>query len=159
MDNFPTPRHIIRRGNYPYLYKITEDYLHQTDWKLEQPFLSRWLEISCDGWIRVKANESGYAWDGCTPKFSLFNIAIVGIPDGHVDYRTMQPYTYHASLVHDALYQYLDSVPIPKREIDNLFLKMLGDFKLRHLYHWGVSMFGGLGVKQHGLVDKPNEEP
>ncbi|WP_260261444.1 hypothetical protein [Vibrio intestinalis] len=159
MDNFPPPRHIIRRGNYPYLHKITQDYFYQTHWKLRQPFVSRWLEISCDGMVRVKANQSGYAWDGCTPKYSLLNLAIVGIPDGHIDYRTMKPYTYYASLVHDTLYQYLDSVPVSKQEIDKLFLQMLGDFKLRHLYYWCVRTFGGLGVKQQGLVAEINKEP
>lgn len=101
--------------------------------------------------VTVKANESGYAWDGCTPKWSLLNLVIVGVPDGHVDHRTMKPFTYHASLVHDALYQYLDSVPVPKAEIDRLFLKMLGDFKLRRLYYLAVKYFGGRGVKQKGI--------
>ena len=56
-----------------------------------------------------------------------------------------------ASLVHDALYQYLDSVPVNKRSIDLLFLIMLGDFKLRKLYHLFVKYFGGRGVIQTGL--------
>ena len=151
MNHWPQPREIVRSGNFPYIFKIEQDYTHPTSWSLEEPFESEWLEISVDGLIRIKANDSGYAWDGCTPKFSFFNLWVIGVPDGHVDYRTMQPYTYYASLVHDALYQYLDTVPVPKADVDQLFLEMLGDFKLRKLYYQSVRMFGGRGVVQQGL--------
>ncbi len=151
MDHWPEPRSIIRSGNFPYIFKIEQDYTHQTKWQLDQPFESQWLEISREGLIRVKANETGYAWDGCTPKISILNLWVLGVPDGHVDYRTMQPYTYFASLVHDALYQYLDTVPVPKSDIDKLFLEMLGDFKLRKIYYLCVRVFGGWGVQQKGL--------
>ena len=147
MDNYPEPREIARQGNFPYRFKITEDFTYSdTGWVLERQFESKWLEIGDGGQITVKANESGYAWDGCTPKWSLLNLVIIGTPDGHIDYRTMQPFTYYASLVHDALYQYLDTVPISKEKIDLLFLKMLGDFKLRHIYYWVVKHFGGKSV-------------
>ena len=39
---------------------------------------TRRLEIRKNGEIKVLA---GYAWDGCTPKFSLWDIC-VGTPDG-----------------------------------------------------------------------------
>ena len=100
--------------------------------------------------MTVKANE-GYSWDGCTPKRSFLNLSIIGVPDGHIDYRTMRPFTYHASLVHDALYQYLDTIPVRKKEVDWLFLIMLGDFKLRWIYYVMVRLFGGRGVKQLGI--------
>jgi len=152
MDYYPEPREIIRKGDFPYKFKIMEDYIYDdTGWIIDKPFISKWLEISEGGQIKVKANESGYAWDGCTPKWSLLNLIIVGIPDGHIDYRTMKPFTYYATLVHDALYQYLNSVPIPKAEIDWLFLKMLGDFKLRSLYYLAVKYFGGRGINQKGI--------
>ena len=152
MEDFPQPREKQRKGNFPYKFKITEDYTYtDTGWKLTTEFRSKWLHISKDGEVTVMANETGYSWDGCTPKWSLLNLVIVGVPDGHVDHRTMEPYTYHASLVHDALYQYLDSVPVRKAEIDRLFLKMLGDFKLRRLYYFVVKLFGGRGVGQKGI--------
>ncbi len=113
--------------------------------------MSEWLEITTSGQITVKANQDGYSWDGCTPKRSVLNLFIVGVPDGHIDYRTMMPYTYYASLVHDALYQYLNSVPVSKDKIDLLFLEMLGDFKLRKLYHFFVKHLGGRGVVQLGI--------
>jgi hypothetical protein len=154
--HFPTPIIKIRKGNRPYIFKETINFSVQTHWTLEQPFVSQWLDISTSGMLTVKANERGYSWDGCTPKFSVLNVLIVGVPDGHVDIRTMKPYTYFASMVHDALYQYLDSVPIAKRDIDLLFLKMLGDFKLRHLYYHAVKWLGGRGVIQHGLPARQN---
>jgi hypothetical protein len=152
MEDIPQPRERQRKGNFPYKFKISEDYTYtDTGWNLATEFRSKWLHISKNGVVTVKANESGYAWDGCTPKWSLLNLVIVGVPDGHVDHRTMKPFTCHASLVHDALYQYLDSVPVPKAEIDRLFLKMLGDFKLRRLYYLAVKYFGGRGVKPKGI--------
>ena len=152
MNTYPAPISKTRRGNYPYKFKIDEDYEYSdTNWTLDQEFDSQWLKISVNGTLTIKSNENGFAWDGCTPKTSLWNLLIIGVPDGHVDYRTMQPYAYHASMVHDALYQYLDSVPVTKKQIDQLFLKMLGDFKPRYLYYFFVRLFGGLGVKQKNI--------
>lgn len=151
MENWPLPRTQVRKGNFPYRFKIRKDYVCESGWQLTRPFHAQWLELSTSGRIRVKANAGGYAWDGCTPKWSLLNLCIIGVPDGHLDYRTMKPYTYHASLVHDALYQYLDSVPVAKQDIDLLFLKMLGDFRLRRAYYFAVRHFGGRGVTQRGL--------
>lgn len=150
MEDWPKPREIVRKGNFPYIFKIEQDFTYQTHWRLETAFSSQWLEISTEGLVKVKANERGYSWDGCTPKLSIFNLWIIGVPDGHINYRTMKPYTYYASLVHDALYQYLDTVPVSKGQIDLLFLEMLGDFKLRKLYYFFVSKFGGKNVVQTG---------
>ena len=150
--DFHQPMEKLRKGNFPYIFRIYEDFKYSdTGWKLAEEFCSKWLHISKAGEVTVKANETGYAWDGCTPKWSFLNLVIVGVPDGHVDHRTTKPYTYYASLVHDVLYQYLDSVPVQKTEIDRLFLKMLGDFKLRKLYYMSVKLFGGRGVKQKGI--------
>jgi hypothetical protein len=158
IKEFPTPISKKRKGNYPYKFKITEDYLYSdTKWKLSQEFNSRWLIISMDGRVTVKANETGYAWDGCTPKKSILNLFMVGVPDGHVDYRTMHPFTYFASMVHDALYQYLDTVPVTKKQIDQLFLQMLGDFKPRYIYYFFVRLFGGRGVKQKNIKLQPSK--
>ncbi|HTR58165.1 MAG TPA: hypothetical protein VMM27_08315 [Casimicrobiaceae bacterium] len=50
----------------------------------------RRLEIHPDGNARVLAN---YAWDGCTPKFSLFDIGF-GTPDGIPNQITRKPKAY-----------------------------------------------------------------
>lgn len=152
MSNYPQPREKHRTGNFPYKFRIEADYTYtETGWTLDEEYESKWLHISENGTVTVKANENGYAWDGCTPKKSFLNLAIIGTPDGHINYRTMKPYTYYASLVHDALYQYLDTIPVTKKNVDLLFLKMLGDFKLRYIYHFFVKCFGAWGVKQKGL--------
>ena len=150
MNGFPQPIERSRNRDFPYKFKITEDYTHQTNWKLTQPFIAKWLEISKDGLITVKANDTGFAWDGCTPKWSVFHLFIIGTPDGHVNYHTMKPYTYHASMVHDALYQYLDTIPITKADVDLLFRDMLGNFFFRDFYHFMVKHFGGRGIVQKG---------
>lgn len=152
MKWYPQPIHRVRKGNYPYKFIIKQDYQYpHTGWTLTESFESQWLDISTSGTITVKANDNGYAWDGCTPKWSFLGLWIAGVPDGHVDYRTGKPYTYYASLVHDALYQYLHSVPVTKKQIDLLFLKMLGDFRLRNLYYFCVKHFGGVGIVQKGI--------
>lgn len=87
--------------------------------------------------------KSGYAWDGCTPKWSVFGLFILGTPDGHVNYRTGLPFCYYPSLVHDCLYQY----GIGSRlEADRLLLKMLRDagFPLARVYYCAVRVFGAL---------------
>lgn len=80
-----------------------------------------------------------YAWDGCTPKISFFWLALFGTPDWWDKRTTLQvvergllqtkpvlwPLAHHASLVHDALYQYLNVAPVSKAEADHLFHRML----------------------------------
>ena len=56
-----------------------------------------------------------YAWNGCSPKVCIFDL-LVGTPDGVVHVRTGRPKTYFASMVHDALYQFLRcNSPITRR--------------------------------------------
>ncbi|MDQ6978158.1 MAG: hypothetical protein Q9M75_08585 [Ghiorsea sp.] len=151
MSSSPAPIERTRNSDFPYKFKLTKDYTQQTSWKLDQPFIAEWLEINKDGLVTVKTNKSGFAWDGCTPKWSIFHLFIIGTPDGHINYRTMKPYTYHASLVHDALYQYLDTIPISKVDVDLLFRDMLGNFFFRGFYHFMVKHFGGKGIVQKGV--------
>ncbi len=103
--------------------------------------------IEKSGRITIKAN---YSWDGCTPKFSLFDLAIIGTPDGISFGREHKPKTYYASLVHDALYQFIpdmeDQSTITRLDADNFFYKILEEheFALRRLYWLAVRLFGGL---------------
>lgn len=103
----------------------------------------RRLEIRRNGEIRVL---SGYAWDGCTPKFSVWDI-VFGIPDGIPNERTKKPKTYYASLFHDALYQFLDAgLPISRKDADQIFLELMtrDHFAPRQLYFLAVRLFGGV---------------
>jgi len=148
----PSDRYKGRPRKFPWIFKITEDYRHQSD-ILGRAFNSEWLRLDEDGLITVKANNNGYAWDGCTPKFNLLDIVVVGVPDGIIDIKTMKPKTYYASLVHDAFYQYLEDVPVTKSEVDRLFFEMLGEFWLRRVYYFMVKHFGARGVKQRGITN------
>ena len=88
----------------------------------------------------------GYAWNGCSPKFCLCDI-LLGTPDGVVDVRTGRPKTYYASLVHDALCQFLpDGLPLSRREVDRCFLALLSEsgFRARWLYYVAIRLFGSL---------------
>lgn len=101
------------------------------------------LVIERDGRITI---TRGYAWDGCTPKFCLFDI-LTGVPDGVVHERTGKPKTYFASLIHDALYQFLpDGLPFTRKDADEFFLRLMAesDFSPRWIYWAAVRLFGGL---------------
>ena len=101
----------------------------------------RRLELRKGGEIRVL---KGYAWDGCTPKFWLLDL-VFGIPNGVVSSSTKKPKTYYASLIHDALYQFLsDGLPLSRGDADRCFLSLMTetDFLLRRPYYWAVRLFG-----------------
>ena len=101
------------------------------------------LIIEQDGTITV---TRGYAWDGCTPKLCIFDI-LIGTPDGVVSIRTGRPKTYYASLVHDALYQFLpDGLPLERRHADGFLLRLMAEseFGPRWLYWAAVRLCGGL---------------
>jgi len=112
-----------------------------------------------------------YAWDGCSPKRWFFWIAIFGTPDWHKKEMTVQTLvecdagkwktmnktvywqlTDHASLIHDALYQYLDSIPLEKTQVDRLFYEMLKEAGMaccvRWLYYFAVKLFGASNLQR-----------
>lgn len=103
----------------------------------------RRLEIHPNGDARILA---GYAWDGCTPKFSLFDI-VFGIPDGIPNQVTKKPKAYYASLMHDVLYQFLDAkLPLSRAQADRIFLEILtrDRFAPRLVYYAAVRALGGV---------------
>lgn len=75
----------------------------ERDWAFQDRTGVTRLILRTNGAITV---TKGYAWDGCTPKLCFFDMQIE-IPDGVVDSRTRKSKTYYASLVNDALYQFL----------------------------------------------------
>jgi len=86
----------------------------------------------------------GYSWNGCSPKFCLFDI-LIGTPDGVVYLGTGRPKAYYASLVHDALYQFLPlTAPLTRADADRVFLRLLtaSKFAPRRLYWLAVRLFG-----------------
>ncbi|MBP6565269.1 MAG: DUF1353 domain-containing protein, partial [Burkholderiales bacterium] len=87
----------------------------------------------------------GYTWNGCSPKVSAFDL-LIGTPEGVVNARTGQRKTYFASLVHDALYQFLaDGLPLTRRQADLVFLQLMREsgFRLAPIYWLFVRALGG----------------
>jgi hypothetical protein len=103
----------------------------------------RWLEVTKTGAITIL---SGYAWDGCSPKLCVLDL-VLGTPDGVVDARTGRPKTYYASLVHDAMYQFLgDGLGLPRADADRFLLRLMSatGFTFRYIYFAAVRLLGGL---------------
>ncbi len=108
------------------------------------------------------------SWDGCSPKLWLYWFALIGTPDwahqiehittlnekGEIipDKKIWQQ-AHHASLVHDALYQYLGLHPITKHEADLLFYEMLLDSGMHaitaKIYHCAVIKGGGREIDKY----------
>jgi len=135
-----------------WLFRLDNDFTWNSGFSLPQDlaFLDkggvRRLELRKDGSITVLKN---YAWDGCTPKFCILDI-LIGTPDGAVDSRTGRPKTYYASLVHDALYQFLDpGLPLSRKQADDCLLRLMNEteFTLRLLYYWVVRALGGIAQR------------
>jgi hypothetical protein len=101
------------------------------------------LIIETTGRITV---TRGYSWNGCSPKVCVFDF-LLGTPDGVVHKNTGRPKTYFASMVHDALYQFLKTdSPIGRKQADDCFLRLMedSDFSPRYLYWAAVRIFGRL---------------
>lgn len=127
-----------------WIFRLEADYSYQTGAAAE--FLeSKWLRIETSGLITVKA---GYAWNGCSPKFSVLDLFVLGTPDGIVNVGTMRPKAYYASLVHDALYQYFSYHSFSRKEADLIFRSILrrDRFLLGPVYYFFVRAFGWLGL-------------
>ena len=101
------------------------------------------LIIEADGRITV---PRGYSWNGCSPKVCVWDL-LIGTPDGVVHARTGRPKTYFASMVHDALYQFLRAnSPLTRRQADRCFLQLMAasEFSPRYVYWVAVRAFGRL---------------
>ena len=130
----------------PY-YQLEDDYLYHTgitgyEYSLSYTGIPGAVTIFRDGRLLI---EKGYRWDGCTPKFSIFDM-VIGTPEGEICPRTGESKTYFASLVHDALYQ-LSEHTFSRNErtkADELFLNLLNrdGFRAAKLYYAVVSIFG-----------------
>jgi hypothetical protein len=120
-------------------YTLDRDYTYQSG-ILGRAFVGvrdgrEWLQITPDGAITVRA---GFEFDGST--FS---------PDGRRDRATGKPRMYYPALVHDALYVFLPHTPFSRREIDDIFLRMMREagFRPAWLYFGMVRALGGVFVK------------
>ena len=140
---------ILSSNAAPWIFRLSRSHSWQSpfrldrDWAFQDKDGHTRLVISGGGLITV---TRGYSWDGCTPKFYFLDL-VFGTPDGVVDKRTGRPKTYYASLIHDALYQFLpDGLPLSRAQADECFLRLMTDsqFALRHVYWLAVRIFGWL---------------
>lgn len=127
--------HIYGRYMSMYKYTITQPFTFQINLSFlkDVVFISEWLVIVNNN-ITILEN---YSWDGCSPKFKINN-KIVGTPD-------FVSYTYKASLLHDALYQYAGRHSLARKQCDDIFLIVmnLNKFKLASFYYRMTRIFGG----------------
>ena len=115
------------------------------------------LKISSQGTVTV---FKGYAWDGNSPKISIFGLFCIGTPDGRkYENKTI---TWRASLIHDALGQFKDDPNMPsifyekqgteksgnegRLGRDGLYFELLKDCKFipRGIYYYVLSHLGPL---------------
>jgi hypothetical protein len=136
-------------NKHPWLFKLTHDYSWDASDFIEPEttFVNPWLSIRNS----VITVSKGYAWEGCSPKLSILDLWVLGIPDGRLHHGL--PITYHASLVHDALTQFRATLPITHQQATAIFDAMLKecDFACRNLYVLAVKLFGPMDFK--GNVD------
>jgi hypothetical protein len=103
------------------------------------------LRIAKNGTITV---TQGYAWDGCSPKFRFLDALYIGTPDGVLSQKTHQPKAYYASLIHDALYQFMGdgNMPYKRKQMDHFFLQLLreSEFWWGNVYYAAVRLVGSV---------------
>jgi hypothetical protein len=130
-----------------WLYRLDRNFTWQSGLKVSEDFVfydgkgKVRLIIETDGRLTV---TRGYAWNGCSPKICFLDL-LLGTPDGAVYRPTGKPKTYFASMVHDALYQFLGTgTPISRAQADRCFLQLMREsqFVLGHVYWFAVRVFG-----------------
>lgn len=130
-----------------WVFRLEKDFSYKTRLRVPQKYVFRDKEgfirliIDKDGTLTV---TKGYAWNGCSPKFMLFDL-IFGTPDGVVHKETGKRKTYYATCLHDALYQFMqDLAPISRAEADRVFLELMKEAKFLYAYvYWFfVRIFG-----------------
>ncbi|HEV8400949.1 MAG TPA: hypothetical protein VGQ18_14045 [Gemmatimonadales bacterium] len=137
------------KDSVTWLYRLERNYSWDSGHQVPHDLVFR----DKDGTVRLLVETSGritvmrgYCWNGCSPKFCVFDI-LIGTPDGVVHARTGRPKAYYASLVHDALYQFLllDEA-LKRRHADGFFLRLMGEssFAPRYIYWVAVRTFGWL---------------
>jgi hypothetical protein len=128
----------IKGKVYKFIHR--ENVWIQTNLKIRETFDSQFLNVDTSGMITIKGDqESGYAW-----KMEFLDL-VIGTPDGRLDYRTEEPITYYASMLHDAIYQFKSEVGISRKEADILFWIIMREagFFWSGLYYSSVRLFGG----------------
>lgn len=139
----------MRKNSAKWIYELQQNFAWHSNLPVAEDLFFKdskgkvRLIIETDGKITVLR---GYRWNGCSPKIYAFDL-ILGTPDGVTHSESGHPKTYEASLIHDALYQFLKTdAPYNRREADFCFLQIMAsrDFALRYCYWAAVRIFGWL---------------
>lgn len=138
---------MLCKNSVRWLYRLDRSYSWDSGHQVPKDLVFR----DKDGTVRLVVETTGritvmrgYSWNGCSPKFCVFDI-LIGTPDGVVHARTGKPKTYYASLVHDALYQFLLlDASIKRRDADGFFLRLMEEsaFAPRYVYWLAVRVVG-----------------
>lgn len=137
------------KNSVRWVYRLDKNFTWNSEYRVAEDLIFRdktgivRLIIETSGAMTV---TRGYAWNGCSPKVCVWAL-LIGTPDGVVHARTGKPKTYFASLIHDALYQFLpDGLPLGRRQVDGFFLRLLAesDFAPRWCYWVVVRSIGGI---------------
>lgn len=128
-----------------YIYTLKEDHDFMVFDLIDVVYENEWLKIE-GGMVTVKAN---YSWNGASPKFKLFG-KVYGTPEGPI-MENGKPQTYYATLLHDALYQFMNElkpIGVTRKDADNAFLEEMQNagFKYAKLYYRAVRMFGWMFI-------------
>lgn len=104
----------------------------------------RFVDQDGTEWLSLQGHalsiRKGYEWDGSSPKLTRIGPVWLGTPDFKE--------TLVASLVHDALYQFINvpCFPLNRKQCDEIFLHTMvnSGFKLACVYYRAVRMLGGI---------------
>lgn len=128
----------------PWLFQIDKDFTYRHQALEGINYSNKWCSIA-DGVLTVK---KGYAHDGCSPKYDICGLFVIGVPDGRQ--HLGKPITHDAALVHDVFCQWRHSIPITKAATVQIFREMLHEVKFgpADIYanavdRWGPQVFRG----------------
>lgn len=120
-------------------YELEADYVRVLSLRGYE-YDGRYIRLERGGKLYV---SRGYRWNGCSPKFAVLGM-VLGTPEGVLGFHGYA-LTYYPSLVHDVLYQVGKEMGLDRREVDGIFLVMLGEegFGMRWVYWVVVRVWGG----------------
>lgn len=155
----------------PWVISTTHAVMYRAPITIDMYFYSEWLIIH-NGVIIVNPGKSEivdgvinydfqtrteYSWDGCTPKRWWLRYKIIGTPDISNTTEAIStidgpvpitwPLSSRASLLHDALCQYMHLHPVPSKHTDTLFRQLLTTNAPIHaiVYYMGVRLGAVIG--------------
>lgn len=136
------------------LYQLDEDYTITHTALDGITFHNEWCSIE-HGCITVHA---GYSHDGCSPKWDMAGLGVLGVPDGRL--HEGRPITYYPSLIHDVFCQFRDLIEISKEAVLQIWNDMLAEveFGSRLLYVTAVDWLGPQEFAGDNFTARPEKE-